>query len=89
MKRNRVAHYQAGSSDKIYIASIRQSTSGKFDVLGKWGPRNGNIQLQVKGTYSSEQQAIAAMETLFREKTAKGYRNIEDRGYSEIGRAHV
>ena len=81
MKRNRVAHFQSGSSDKIYIASIRPNTSGKFDVLGKWGPRNGNVQLQVKGTYSTESQAIAAMENLFREKTVKGYRNIEDQSY--------
>lgn len=81
MQRNMIAHYQGGGSDKVYIASIRQQANGEYAVIGKFGRRGGNMQVQIKGTYSTLGGAQNAMQILFNEKLNKGYRNIENGGY--------
>jgi predicted DNA-binding WGR domain protein len=82
MKRNMIAHYQGGGSDKVYIACIRQQANGEFAVIGKFGRRGGNMQVQIKGTYATLGGAQNAMQILFNEKLNKGYRNIENGGYN-------
>jgi len=83
MKRNLIAHYQSGTSDKIYIVSVRELPSGYFEVLAKWGRRHcTRIQLLVKGIFKTETEAIALMTSLLCEKTNKGYKDIEYPGYT-------
>ena len=77
LQRNRIAHHGLGSSDKIYISSVRHLPSGKWQVLGKWGKRDcRTMQLQVKGEWDTEAEASRQMEALFTEKLKKGYEDI-------------
>ena len=83
MERHRIAHCQSGNSDKVYISCVRDLPSGLFQVLGKWGARDcQKMQLQVKGEFHTELAAKAEMLKLFREKTRKGYVDIESDGYT-------
>jgi predicted DNA-binding WGR domain protein len=82
MKRNLIAHYSGGGSDKVYMACVRDNNDGTFAVIGKWG-RRGNINQQsVKVTAHSIVEAEVAQKRLFNEKLAKGYRDVENSGYT-------
>jgi len=82
MKRNLIAHYQQGGSDKVYLSCIRDNGDGTLSVLGKWG-RRGNIkQQQVKATVNSIVAAEVEQKRLFLEKLAKGYVDIDSSGYN-------
>jgi len=83
MKQNVVCHCTTGSSDKVYITSIRTASDGTYTVIGKWG-RNGaaNLQSQVKGTFRTEAQAVAEQIHLHTERiNKKGYVDIESPAY--------
>lgn len=83
LTRNRIAHCQSGSSDKVYIASCRQLPNGKWVVLGKWGRRGANMSAQAKGDeYDSEREAKAALDALFDTKRREGYVDINDGFYN-------
>jgi predicted DNA-binding WGR domain protein len=82
MRRNLIAHYAGGGSDKVYIACVRENSDGTFSVIGKWG-RRGNINQQtVKATVHSEMSAEVEQRRLFNEKITKGYEDIDDASYS-------
>ena len=77
LQRNRIAHHGLGSSDKVYISSIRHLPSGKWQVLGKWGRRTSRtMQTQIKGEWDTEVEAFRQMEALFTEKLKRGYEDI-------------
>lgn len=80
--RNLVCHCTKGTSDKVYIASIRDNPDMTFTVVGKWG-RNGKLNLmqmeqcRVDNWYSAARE----QQSLFNSKLAKGYININDSQY--------
>ena len=81
-KRNLIAHYVGGNSDKVYMACIRDNNDGTFAVIGKWG-RRGNIKQQsVKSTQPSLVAAEVAQKRLFLEKLSEGYKDIDDPNYT-------
>ena len=84
-QRNIVLHCQEGSSDKIYIACVRESrlVSGAmaYQAVGKWGRRGRNMTEQVKETYSEYRQAWAVAQSMAMTKEKKGYVDIESPGY--------
>lgn len=86
MKVNRVCHYQAGNSNKVYIASISE-VNGKYIVVGKWGGVGKKVSTQTKGTCDSYRQAEVHRDKLLATKIKKGYVDIESRGYS--GQLHM
>lgn len=75
--RNQVCHCNKGTSDKVYIASIRENADGTFSVVGKWG-RNGKLNLMemTQCTVKDFWQAISEQRKLFESKLAKGYIDI-------------
>jgi predicted DNA-binding WGR domain protein len=84
MKRNLIAHHKNNFSDKIYIASVRNLPSGRWEVLGKWGKRHcQRIQLNIKGVFDTEAEAAALMTRLFSEKIYKGYVDIDNPRYTD------
>jgi predicted DNA-binding WGR domain protein len=82
-KTNLVAHFQDDqiNSDKVYIACVRKGRSGDYEVVGKWGKRNGHLNEQVKKCCGTVDTALAEAATLFRTKTRKGYIDIADPDY--------
>lgn len=85
MKANRVAHFESGTSDKVYMACVREVVTAKgeksYEVLGKWGRRGKKFSSQVKGSFESMQVAMASADDLFRGKLAEGYVDIESGSY--------
>lgn len=87
---DRVCHCQRGASDKVYIATIvvSQNTSSgsglQYMVVGRSGKIYKNMRQHEKGTYSSEQEALAARDKLFASKanSKKGYIDIESGKYN-------
>ena len=82
MKANIVLHKQEGTSDKVYIVSIRRTLNSpsfcQFEVVSKWGRRGRKeLQSQVKGRYTDENLAYIAQCELVGEKKAKDYVDIE------------
>ena len=77
---NRVAHYQAGTSDKVYMACVR-CAEDCYEVLGKWGRRGKKLSSQVKGKYRTLPEALAARDNLFSEKLGEGYQDIDMGSY--------
>lgn len=82
-KRNIVGHcYRpSGNNDKIYILGIRDEGANKFLVLAKWGRRGKNLNVSVKGTYSSLTSAEAALTSLWQSQLKGGYLDIESMEY--------
>ena len=81
-KNNMVAHYEEGTSDKVYMACVRKLGGSQWQVVGKWGRRGKSLSSSIKGTYGNEMNARAAQCELFREKTDKGYVDIDSGKYS-------
>ena len=81
-KRNLIAHHNKGTSDKVYMACIRDNGSGTFSVIGKWGRRGSISNLEVKVTTDSLVSAEVAQIRLFKTKLDKGYKDIEGTDYS-------
>lgn len=82
MKKNLIAHYDNGSSDKVYMACVRDNNDGTFSVIGKWG-RRGNINQQsLKASVNSIVAAEVEQKKLFLEKIRKGYQDIDESTYS-------
>lgn len=79
-KRNLIAHYQKGNSDKVYMACVRREGS-KWVVIGKWGRRSETLSSQVKLTADHEAEAVAAQQSLFYSKLNKGYVDIDSASY--------
>ena len=77
---NRVAHYQGGTSDKVYMACVRCATDC-YEVLGKWGRRGKKLSSQVKGKHRTLPDALAARDLLFSEKEGEGYQDIDSASY--------
>jgi predicted DNA-binding WGR domain protein len=82
-KINRASHYAKGNSDKVYVVSIRRSSSGGFDVVASWGRRGSSPQSsQVKSHYNELSSADMAAFDVFMKKMRKGYVDIESRNYN-------
>lgn len=81
MKRNLVAHYKGGTSDKVYMVSIRENEDGSFSVLGKRGRTGKTMQFQLKGSFRTKSEAVGLQISIFREKLAKGYQDISSSSY--------
>jgi len=81
MKMNLVAHYEEGTSDKIYMACIRANADGTYTVLGKWGRNGRTLSSMVKLTTRDAFMAKNAQDNLFAEKMAKGYVDIDSAAY--------
>jgi predicted DNA-binding WGR domain protein len=82
MKRNLIAHYEGGGSDKVYASCIRDNKDGTFTVIGKWGRRGNLNQQTVKGTVRTIVSAETLQKTIYNEKLAKGYVDIESANYT-------
>ena len=80
-KRNLIAHYESGGSDKVYMSCIRDNQDGTFSVIGKWGRRGSLNQEIVKATVSSPIAAEVEQKRLFNGKLSKGYIDIEGGSY--------
>jgi predicted DNA-binding WGR domain protein len=82
---NMVAHYQGGTSDKVYMACVRKVTDQNgaelWEVIGKWGRRGKGLSSAVKLRTASETQARMEQGTLFRSKLKEGYEDIDSGGY--------
>lgn len=88
VKVNRVGHCQAGSSNKVYIASIikEQSSSGDtvYVVIGKGSGVFKNMRVYRKGSYANLRSAETARDELWYSKTtksSKAYVDIESAEY--------
>lgn len=82
MKRNLIAHYEGGGSDKVYASCVRDNKDGTFTVIGKWGRRGSLNQQTVKGTVRTIVSAETLQKTIYNEKLAKGYVDIESANYT-------
>ena len=83
-KRNLIAHYRQGGSDKIYMSCVRQEGSGAnktWVVMGKWGKRGGTLSSQIKKTTMNSTEATLEQMKLFNEKLRKGYEDIDTANY--------
>lgn len=81
MRRNIILHYEAGTSDKVYIVSVVKKSSG-YQVVTKWGRRGReNLNSQVKGTFPDELAARYLQGEIVNEKIGKGYQDIESSSY--------
>ena len=81
---NFVSHYKRGSSNKIYIVSIRTLPSGKYQVVARWGKRHASrFQSIVKGEFSDYTVAMTLANKLESEKLKKGYVSITSREYDD------
>lgn len=81
-KRNLIAHYVGGNSDKVYMACIRDNADGTFTVIGKYGRRGTVKQQSVKASQVSLVGAEVAQKRLFLEKLSEGYKDIDDPNYT-------
>jgi len=81
MRRNLIAHCSAGSSDKIYMACVRENPDGTFSALAKWGRRGKSLQQMFKLTNVTEAQAVAEQDKVFAQKLKAGYVDIDDTDY--------
>jgi predicted DNA-binding WGR domain protein len=86
MKANIVLHKQEGTSDKVYIVSIRRTLNSpsfcQFEVVSKWGRRGRKeLQSQVKGRYTDEDLAYIYQCELVATKKSNGYKDIESGSY--------
>jgi hypothetical protein len=86
---NRVGHCEAGTSNKVYIASIvrEQDTSGTviYTVVGKGSAVFKNMRTYRKGSYYKLENAIEARDDLFDAKiykSSKAYIDIESAEYN-------
>ena len=82
MKRNLIAHSQAGTADKIYMSCVRENTNGTFSTIAKWGRRGKALQQMFKLTSVPEGQAVAEQQKVFAQKLKTGYVDIDDSSYS-------
>lgn len=81
MKRNLIAHCCEGSSDKVYMACIRDNGDGTFSVIGKWGRRGKAFSNQLKLTTKDIRIAQLEQQALFDAKLSKGYIDIDGSAY--------
>ena len=81
MRRNLIAHFEEGTSDKIYMACIRANDDGTYTVMGKWGRRGHTLSSQVKLTTRDMQIASQHQHVVFAEKISKGYVDIDSQRY--------
>lgn len=80
-KRNLIAHYNEGTSDKVYMSCVRQDNKGLWVVLGKFGRRGKTMQCNIKLTTANEAAAVLEQEKIFKKELSKGYRDIDDPSY--------
>lgn len=85
---NKVGHYQDGTSDKVYIASIVPTTDRTgakvYRVIGKYSRIYKNMTTVDKGQFISLNNAVAERDKLFATKVKKGYVNIESPTYNGL-----
>ena len=80
-KNNMVAHFEGGTSDKVYVASVRLDKGRGWTVIGKFGRRGKNMQASVKLSGASESEARAEQASLFNAKLRAGYKDISSAEY--------
>lgn len=76
----RALHFQAGSSDKIWAASVVEKGS-HFAVISMWGRRGTNYQTLVKEFLTIE-AALDYYASKGSEKARKGYQDIDVEAWS-------
>ena len=79
---DRIAHYEQGSSDKVYVVSVLRTGEKEWQVIARWGRNQGNLKRDPKGTFSSESSALANADNIFNSKLKKGYQEINKPGYN-------
>jgi predicted DNA-binding WGR domain protein len=83
---NKVGHYQGGTSDKVYIASIVPTTDKTgapvYKVIGKYSRIYKNMTTTDKGQFRNINVAETERDKLFATKVKKGYVNIESPAYN-------
>jgi hypothetical protein len=81
---NLVAHKVEGTSDKVYMACIRETYAPNgnvsYAVLGKWGRRGKKLSSQVKWAGALEPSKRMQRE-LFDSKLAEGYIDVDSGSY--------
>lgn len=70
--------FQEGTSDKVYLARIVETSPGKHDVEVEWGRRGITLNKGKKAVGVSLEAAEKTYAKLVREKTGKGYEVISD-----------
>jgi bifunctional non-homologous end joining protein LigD len=68
--------FQEGTSDKLYHARIVETARGLYDVEVEWGRRGGSLNKGKKAVGVSLEAAEKTYAKLVREKTGKGYQEI-------------
>ena len=82
-ERNLVAHYESGTSDKVYMACVRWNFESKqWSVLGKWGRRGKKLSSQVKWNGTEYGTALMVQRDLFVSKLKEGYVDVDSASYS-------
>ena len=81
LQNNRVGHCTEGTSDKVYIASVKKNADGTWTSVGKWGARGSTLKSQPKLENVSENRARASMHDLFHSKLRGGYEDVESSSY--------
>lgn len=76
-KRNLIAHYKLGKSDKIYMSCVRPDGAGGWIVLGKYGRRGKMMQSIIKLLTKSKAVAITEQTKVFGKELRKGYIDID------------
>jgi len=82
MKRNLIAHCQRGTSDKVYMACIRENPDGTYSVIGKWGRRGNTLQQSIKLSGATLADAESKAQVLFHDKLKGGYVDIMSSSYN-------
>jgi predicted DNA-binding WGR domain protein len=89
-KRNIILHcYKPNvNTDKVYLCCIRESLneSGEtiFTVLVKWARRNNKLQVQGKGTFGNETDAVNCQMNYVRQQLKDGYKDVESAEYKNM-----
>jgi len=68
----------AGTSDKLYIATLTGSQHGVYTLTAQWGRRGKTLQSQTKGIYYSEWEARREFHKLVGSKARKGYQVTDE-----------
>ena len=80
MKTNLIGHFDTATSNKLYIAALRDNKDGTWSTVGKWGRVGGTMREKVRFT-GTQRQANLEQEKVFERKVSKGYVDIESSNY--------
>lgn len=84
MKVLRAGHNDRTGHDKVYVVGIVPTSSGKFDVVARWGKRAASLPPHNQKTYHTASSLVEAerlAESTLRKKLGGGYEDVESSSY--------